>query len=55
VEPSVSVSVVIPVYNAVEVIAETIRSALAQTWTDREILVIDDGSTDRSPEVIGTG
>lgn len=53
-EPSVSVSVVIPVYNAVEVIAETIRSALAQTWTDREILVIDDGSTDRSPEVIGT-
>lgn len=53
-EPSVSVSVVIPVYNAVEVIAETIRSALAQTWTDREILVIDDGSTDGSAEVVKT-
>lgn len=51
-EHSVTVSVVIPLYNAVEVIAETIQSALAQTWTDREILVIDDGSTDGSAEVV---
>ncbi|TAJ26798.1 MAG: glycosyltransferase, partial [Nitrospirae bacterium] len=51
---SVTVSVVIPLYNAVEVIAETIRSALAQTWTDREILVIDDGSTDGSAEIVQT-
>ena len=51
---SVTVSVVIPLYNAAEVIGETIQSALAQTWTDREILVIDDGSTDGSAEVVKT-
>jgi glycosyltransferase involved in cell wall biosynthesis len=54
VKPTVSVSVVIPLYNAVEVIAETIRSVLAQTWLDREILVIDDGSTDGSTDVVAT-
>ncbi len=48
----ISVSVVIPLYNAEEVIAETIQSVLAQTWTDREILVIDDGSTDGSAAVV---
>lgn len=51
-EHSVAVSVVIPLYNAVEVIAETIQSVLAQTLTDREILVIDDGSTDGSARVV---
>lgn len=53
-DQSVTVSVVIPLYNAAEVIAETIRSALAQTWADREILVIDDGSTDGSAEIVQT-
>ena len=51
-EHSVTVSVVIPLYNAVEIIAETIQSVLAQTFTDREVLVIDDGSTDGSAEVV---
>jgi glycosyltransferase involved in cell wall biosynthesis len=51
-EKPVMVSVVIPLYNAADVVAETIQSALAQTWTDREILVIDDGSTDDSAEVV---
>ncbi|MGH7231750.1 MAG: glycosyltransferase [Nitrospiraceae bacterium] len=47
-----SVSVVIPLYNARGVIQETIESALGQTWTDTEIVVIDDGSTDGSDEVV---
>ena len=42
------VSIIIPCYNAAPWIEETIRSALAQTHTDREIIVIDDGSTDDS-------
>lgn len=53
-ERPVTVSVVIPLYNAVDVIAETIQSVLVQTWTDREILVIDDGSTDGSADVVRT-
>ncbi len=45
------VSILIPAHNAEEWIAETIRSALAQTWERREIIVVDDGSTDRTLEV----
>lgn len=46
------VCVVIPVYNAEDVIRETIESVLAQTWTDREIVVVDDGSSDASGEIV---
>lgn len=45
------VSILIPAYNAEEWIAETIQSAVAQTWLRKEIIVIDDGSTDRTAEV----
>ncbi len=48
------VSVVIPVYNAERTIAETLTSVLAQTYTNLEILVIDDASTDRSPAILQT-
>jgi glycosyltransferase involved in cell wall biosynthesis len=40
------VSILIPAYNSEEWIAEAIRSALGQTWLNKEIIVIDDGSQD---------
>jgi len=42
------VSILIPAYNAQEWIAGTIRSAMAQTWRRKEIIVVDDGSTDNT-------
>jgi len=42
------VSILIPAFNAEEWIAETLRSALNQTWSRREIIVVDDGSTDQT-------
>jgi len=46
-----TVSILIPAYNAERWIEETIRSALAQTWPRKEIIVVDDGSTDQTLEV----
>jgi glycosyltransferase involved in cell wall biosynthesis len=45
------VSILIPAYNAESLIADTIESALAQTWPRKEIVVVDDGSTDRTRAV----
>jgi glycosyltransferase involved in cell wall biosynthesis len=46
------VSILIPAYNAQDWIAETLQSAVAQTWPRKEIIVVDDGSTDRTAEVV---
>ena len=45
------VSILIPAYNAETWIAEAIQSAVAQTWPQKEIIVINDGSTDRTAEI----
>lgn len=42
------VSILIPAYNAERWIADTLRSAVAQTWERKEIIVVNDGSTDRT-------
>lgn len=45
------VSIIIPVYKAEKYVAETIKSALKQTYKNIEILIIDDGSPDRSIDI----
>lgn len=45
------VSILIPAYNAEPWIADTITSSLRQTWPHKEIIVVDDGSTDRTLNV----
>ncbi len=47
-----NVSIIIPVYNDEKRVAEAIESALAQTLKDVEVIVVDDGSTDGTREVI---
>ncbi|MBE9179519.1 glycosyltransferase [Oculatella sp. LEGE 06141] len=46
------VSILIPCYNADRWIAQAIQSALDQTYPNREVVVVDDGSSDRSLEII---
>src|ERR1700730_5442370 len=45
------VTIGIPVFNCETWVATAIQSALEQTWPDKEIIVVDDGSTDRSAEI----
>lgn len=44
-------SIIIPLYNKAEYINKTILSILNQTYTDFEIIIVDDGSTDNSLEI----
>lgn len=49
---SVTVSVIVPAYNTAGYIAETLASIMVQEGPELEVLVVDDGSTDRTPEVV---
>ena len=45
------VSILIPLYNAEQWFWETMESALSQTWPNKEIIIVDDGSTDNSLKI----
>ncbi len=47
-----SVSIIIPAYNAAPFLARAVRSAVLQTYTDIEIIIVDDGSTDATAAVM---
>ena len=49
-----TVSVIIPTYNRGWVLAEAIDSVLSQEFSDYELIVVDDGSTDNTREVLGS-
>jgi glycosyltransferase involved in cell wall biosynthesis len=46
------VSVIVPTYNSARFLGRALKSALAQTYDDREVFVVDDGSTDGTREVV---
>ncbi len=45
------ISIVVPVYNAELYVEDTVNSILAQTFADYELIIIDDGSADGSPQI----
>jgi glycosyltransferase involved in cell wall biosynthesis len=46
------VSILVAAYNAEGTIADALKSATRQTWPRKEVIVVDDGSTDRTAEVV---
>ena len=46
------ISVIIPVYNAEKYISETLDSIIKQSYKNREIILVENGSKDRSSDII---
>jgi len=46
------VSIVLPTYNGSRYLAEAVESVIAQSYTNWELIIVDDASTDRTPEII---
>lgn len=50
----IEVSIIMPAYNASQFISESINSVINQTFTNWELIIIDDGSTDNTREIVQT-
>jgi glycosyltransferase involved in cell wall biosynthesis len=48
------ISCVVPVFNGERYLAETLKSIFAQSWRPLEVIVVDDGSTDGTPEIVAS-
>jgi glycosyltransferase involved in cell wall biosynthesis len=48
------ISIIIPLYNKEHQIANTLQTVFSQTYSDYEIVVVDDGSTDRSADIVAS-
>lgn len=53
-KPNDLISVIMPVFNAEEFLVESIESVIAQTYSNWELIIVNDGSTDSSAEIIDT-
>lgn len=53
-QKKIEISVVVPLYNKKKSVLETMKAALNQTFNNYEIIVVDDGSTDHSAELVET-
>jgi len=53
-QPSIDVSIVIPAYNAEDYIQQCVESVLLQSGIELEVIVVDDGSTDRTGDILAS-